>query len=100
MTGAVQRLLVDNRLGDQRTTGKVAQRNTVNANMLSWLQANAPELVDPVFNTPRGTVALEVGRPGGPKRWAWWGGWGVEGTGAEAGVGWARRRPTQAVCTD
>ncbi|GFR50551.1 hypothetical protein Agub_g12825 [Astrephomene gubernaculifera] len=58
MTGAVQKLLVDKRLGDQRTTGKIAQRNTVNSNLRSYLASNAPELVAPIYTDPKGTVAL------------------------------------------
>ncbi|PNH05688.1 hypothetical protein TSOC_008032 [Tetrabaena socialis] len=38
MTNQVQRLLIDRRLGDQRTTGKIAQRNTVNANLQGLAQ--------------------------------------------------------------
>ncbi|PNW70325.1 hypothetical protein CHLRE_17g715300v5 [Chlamydomonas reinhardtii] len=59
MTNTVQRLLIDRRLGDQRTTGKIAQRNNVNDRMLAFIRANRPELVAPVFNAPRGTVALQ-----------------------------------------
>ncbi|MEW5311378.1 MAG: hypothetical protein WDW38_003099 [Sanguina aurantia] len=58
MNSAVQSLLIDQRLGDQRTTGKVAVRNSITA-ALRLLMANAlPELLDPAFNVPSGTSAL------------------------------------------
>ncbi len=59
MTGSVQRLLVDLRLGDQRVTGKIAQRNAVNTNLRNYLTANYPELVTPIYTTPTGTVPLQ-----------------------------------------
>ncbi|KXZ51016.1 hypothetical protein GPECTOR_14g257 [Gonium pectorale] len=59
MTNSVQRLMIDRRLGDQRTTGKIALRNTVNNNLRNYLIANGPELVAPIYTTPRGTVAQQ-----------------------------------------
>lgn len=38
MTGAVQRALVDRRLGDIRLTGKISQRNSVMASLQRFLQ--------------------------------------------------------------
>lgn len=57
MTSTVQSLLIDQRLGDQRTTGKIAVRNSITA-ALRLLMANInPELLDPAFNVPAGTLA-------------------------------------------
>ncbi|GLC33126.1 hypothetical protein PLESTB_000367500 [Pleodorina starrii] len=58
MTGTVQRLLIDRRLGDQKTTGKIAQRNNVTATLRTVIQAAHPELFGPVFNDPSGTVPV------------------------------------------
>ncbi|KAG2493793.1 hypothetical protein HYH03_008013 [Edaphochlamys debaryana] len=58
-TNTIQRLLIERRLGDQRTTGKIAMRNLVSQNMRTYMIANDPELIPPVFTTPRGTVALQ-----------------------------------------
>ncbi|GIL44962.1 hypothetical protein Vafri_2402 [Volvox africanus] len=59
MTNAVQRLLIDRRLGDQKTTGKIAARNNVSATLRNFIQAYYPELYAPVFTDPSGTVPLQ-----------------------------------------
>ncbi|EFJ46305.1 hypothetical protein VOLCADRAFT_93448 [Volvox carteri f. nagariensis] len=59
MTNTVQRLLIDRRLGDQKTTGKIAMRNNVSASLRTDIIANYPELFGPVFSDPSGTVALQ-----------------------------------------
>ena len=57
-TLTVQQYLIDKRLGDQRTTGKIASLNTVTNSLQTFMINNYPELIDPVFNLPRGSVAL------------------------------------------
>uniref|UniRef100_A0A7S0YB92 Polycystin cation channel PKD1/PKD2 domain-containing protein n=1 Tax=Polytomella parva TaxID=51329 RepID=A0A7S0YB92_9CHLO len=53
----VRSLLIDQRLGDQKTTGKIAKRNAVLSNMQTYLTSNYPELVSPIFSDPTGTNA-------------------------------------------
>lgn len=58
MNSAVQSLLIDQRLGDQRTTGKIAVRNSITAALRLLMASALPELLDPAFNVPSGTSAL------------------------------------------
>ncbi|GIL76287.1 hypothetical protein Vretimale_5865 [Volvox reticuliferus] len=59
MTKSVQELLIERRLGDQKTTGKIAIRNNVSATLRKYIQAYYRELEAPVFTDPSGTVALQ-----------------------------------------
>lgn len=47
-------MVVDQRLGDQRATGKVAARNSVRNGLRSYVGASLRELFDPIFTTPAG----------------------------------------------
>ncbi|KAL6749264.1 hypothetical protein V8C86DRAFT_2852326 [Haematococcus lacustris] len=57
MTSTMQQLMIDRRLGDGRTTGKVATRNTIFNNLRNNIISQWPELFDPIFTVPLGTVA-------------------------------------------
>lgn len=57
-TLTVQRLMIDLRLGDGKTTGKIKARNTIYGALRNNLIQQWPELFDPIFTTPRGSVAL------------------------------------------
>ena len=56
MTIRMQRLMIDLRLGDGRTTGKIAARNAVRDRLRNHMQQALPELVGPVFVDPVGTA--------------------------------------------
>ncbi|KAG2499695.1 hypothetical protein HYH03_002630 [Edaphochlamys debaryana] len=58
-TNAVRRLLIDQRLGDMRSTGKIGVRNAVNAALRDWIVANTPELLAPIYSLPSGTSAAD-----------------------------------------
>ncbi|GBF96992.1 polycystin cation channel family [Raphidocelis subcapitata] len=54
--------LVSQRLGNQATTGKIANRTAAVSVLRAFLASNYPELVAPVFTAPKGADAL--GDPG------------------------------------
>uniref|UniRef100_A0A7S0NBN4 Polycystin cation channel PKD1/PKD2 domain-containing protein n=1 Tax=Chlamydomonas leiostraca TaxID=1034604 RepID=A0A7S0NBN4_9CHLO len=57
-TTTVQRLMIDLRLGDGKTTGKIKARNTIYGSLRNNLIQKWPELFDPIFTAPRGSVAI------------------------------------------
>jgi hypothetical protein len=58
MTTTMQQLMIDKRLGDGKTTGKIAALNLIYGNLRNNIILQWPELFDPIFTTPSGSVAL------------------------------------------
>ncbi len=52
------RWLVSRRLGNQISTGKIANRTAVIAGLTAHLTAQRPELIAPIFNAPKGAEPL------------------------------------------
>lgn len=57
-TDTVQKLMLERRLGDSKTTGKIAARNQIYASIRNHIILQWPELFDPLFTIPRGSVAI------------------------------------------
>lgn len=57
-TKTVQQLMIDLRLGDGKTTGKIKARNAVYGTLRNNLIQKWPELFDPILTAPRGSVAI------------------------------------------
>ena len=58
MTAQAQKIMIDLRLGDLKTTGKIASRNAVYSALRNYIILKAQELYDPVFVRPSGSVGV------------------------------------------
>jgi hypothetical protein len=88
--------LVSQRLGNQATTGKIANRTAVVASLQAFLASNYPELVAPIFTAPKGVDALGDPAVGGCPAGAGLGGGGEPAAGGTAGPPAGQRQATGA----
>ncbi|KAF5834587.1 hypothetical protein DUNSADRAFT_8712 [Dunaliella salina] len=65
-TNVIRKLLVDERLGDQRTRGKIAARVGLRDSLRSWIESNQRELFEPIFISPRGSFVFGQDDNGNP----------------------------------
>uniref|UniRef100_A0A6S8IGD5 Polycystin cation channel PKD1/PKD2 domain-containing protein n=1 Tax=Dunaliella tertiolecta TaxID=3047 RepID=A0A6S8IGD5_DUNTE len=69
-TDVVRKILVDQRLGDQRTRGKIAARVGLRDSLRSSIETNQRELFEPIFISPTGSFVFgndETGNPYMPR---------------------------------
>eukprot|EP00798_Chlamydomonas_sp_ICE-L_P006111 gene6111-2715_t len=58
-TLTVQKLMIDQRLGDGRTTGRISAMNTVYNALRNYIISTQPELFTPTFVSPLGTLPTQ-----------------------------------------